>query len=228
METKALPRILPFTIFMAFIGAEGLARYLMGKGLFNIQSSDIGLLYPVKVLVVTCILICFWKNYTEIQWEDLTDIKNNLLSVFSGLLIFILWINLDLTFATQGTPSGYNPKQFEATSLRLFMVAVRLTGAVLLVPIMEELFWRSFLIRYVISSNFSKTPIGMFTWPSFLVTSVLFGLEHHYILAGIAAGIIFNLLLYYTKSISQCIFSHTVANLALGIYVLQTGQWRFW
>ncbi|MBW2187625.1 MAG: CAAX prenyl protease-related protein, partial [Deltaproteobacteria bacterium] len=57
---------------------------------------------------------------------------------------------------------------------------------------------------------------------------VLFGLEHHLIIAGMMAGALFNLLLYRTRSIAQCILSHAVANLALGLYVLQTGQWQFW
>jgi CAAX prenyl protease-like protein len=93
---------------------------------------------------------------------------------------------------------------------------------------MEELFWRSFLIRYIIGNDFSKIPIGTFSWASFLITVVLIGLEHHYFLAGMMAGAVFNLLLYFTRSISQCILAHAVANLALGIYVLQTGKWLFW
>jgi CAAX prenyl protease-like protein len=93
---------------------------------------------------------------------------------------------------------------------------------------MEELFWRSFLIRYVISPDFSRVPIGMFTWSSFLITAVLFGLEHNLFVAGILAGIAYNLLLYYTRSLSACILAHAITNFILGVYVLQTGKWHFW
>jgi CAAX prenyl protease-like protein len=96
------------------------------------------------------------------------------------------------------------------------------------VPVMEELFWRSFLIRYVIASDFEKVPIGKFTWSSFLITSILFGSEHHFFLAGVMAGVAYNLLLNCTRSIALCIFSHAVTNLALGIYVLASNKWYFW
>jgi hypothetical protein len=60
---------------------------------------------------------------------------------------------------------------------------------------MEELFWRSFLIRYITDINFEKDPIGTFTWGSFLLTVVLFGAEHNYIYAGIMVGAVYNLIL---------------------------------
>jgi CAAX prenyl protease-like protein len=110
----------------------------------------------------------------------------------------------------------------------MFMIGARLAGAVLLVPVMEELFWRSFLIRYLIETDFSKVPIGQFTWASCIITVVLFGLEHNLILAGIMAGLAYNLLLYFTRSIFHCTLSHAVTNLLLGLYVLQTGNWHFW
>jgi hypothetical protein len=108
------------------------------------------------------------------------------------------------------------------------MVLFRMAGAVLIVPLMEELFWRSFLIRYIIDKNFENVPPGTFTWVSFLLTVVLFGFEHHYILAGMMAGVFYNLLLYRTRSLAQCVLSHAVTNLALGIYVVSTGKWQFW
>jgi CAAX prenyl protease-like protein len=95
-------------------------------------------------------------------------------------------------------------------------------------PIMEELFWRSFLARYIISADFIRIEVGRFTPASFFLSALLFGLEHNLWLAGIMAGIGFNLVLYRTRSIAQCILSHAVANLLLGIYVLRSGQWQFW
>ncbi|MDT8421063.1 MAG: CAAX prenyl protease-related protein [Desulfuromonadales bacterium] len=228
MRDNALPRILPFALFMGFIGIEGGLNFLQGRGLVAISDTMILSLYPIKTVCVAGVILFYWKHYREIIWRDVTDLKMGAISISGGLLIFALWITLDFNFATQGTPSGFNPGLFENDVIRFTMIAVRLAGAALLVPIMEELFWRSFLIRYVVTSDFSRTTIGTFTWPSFLITALLFGLEHHYILAGVVAGIIFNLILYYTKSIFQCILAHSVANLALGAYVLLTGEWQFW
>jgi CAAX prenyl protease-like protein len=212
---------------MLFIGLEEFARYLQGKAILPVGDQAIYWIYPVKAVAVGAVLIFFRKHYKEMRLSDLGRPAQTVASLLVGLGIFWLWVNMDWSFGTQGTPSGFNPNVFDDPS-RAGMTAVRLAGAVLVVPVMEELFWRSFLLRYIIDGNFFKIPIGTFSWASFLLTVVLFGLEHNYFLAGMMAGAAFNLLLYYTRSISQCIFAHAVANLALGIYVLQTGNWRFW
>jgi CAAX prenyl protease-like protein len=139
-----------------------------------------------------------------------------------------MWIIMDFPAAIMGTLRGFDPNFLREDAARIFLTASRLAGASLVVPVMEELFWRSFLIRYVISPDFSRIPIGSFTWPSFLITAVLFGLEHNLFVAGILAGIAYNLLLYYTRSLSACILAHAVTNFTLGVYVLQTGKWHFW
>ncbi|WP_432823023.1 CAAX prenyl protease-related protein [Trichloromonas sp.] len=228
MDKKSVLRILPFALFMGFIGIEEGVRFLRDHGLLSLTDRDLLFLYPIKAGLVGLVLILLAKSYDEIRLRDFARVGHTAISIISGLGIFLLWINMDWGFATLGDPQGFNPDAIADDGMRTFMVATRLAGAVLVVPVMEELFWRSFLLRYVIDSDFSKIDIGRFTWPSFLIITVLFGLEHNYYLAGMMAGAAFNALLYHTRSIAQCILSHAVANLALGIYVLQSGQWRFW
>jgi CAAX prenyl protease-like protein len=84
------------------------------------------------------------------------------------------------------------------------------------------------LIRYVISPKFESVPLGAFTPGSFLVTAVLFGSEHHLWLAGILAGITYNLLLYRTGRLWPCILAHGITNLILGMHVIITGEWHWW
>ena len=227
MTKTALTRILPFALFMFFIGVEEFVRYLQGEDILHVGDQLIYWIYPVKAALVGAVLICFRKHYREIRLGDLGRPIFTAASLLAGLAVFWLWIHMDWSFGTLGAPAGFDPNVF-AGAEKVGMTAARLAGAVLVVPVMEELFWRSFLIRYIISSDFSKVPVGTFSWASFLITVVLFGLEHHYFLAGMMAGAVFNLLLYMTRSISQCILAHAVANLALGIYVLQTGRWHFW
>ncbi len=112
--------------------------------------------------------------------------------------------------------------------LVILLVFFRFLGAVIVVPIFEELFWRSFALRWVIHEDFTTVPIGTFTWLSFLVIVLGFGFEHHRWLVGLAAGIIYNGLLYYKKDLSACVLAHGVTNLLLGVYVLMTQQWTFW
>ncbi len=145
----------------------------------------------------------------------------------TGLLVFVLWINMDWNFATMGTPDAYDPGILPLKWFYAFIL-VRIFGASVIVPIFEELFWRSFILRYIINPDFTLVKIGTFSWLSFLISSVLFGLEHYYWLAGIAAGLLYNLLICRTRNIWYCIIAHGITNLALGIYVVKTGNWHFW
>ena len=228
MNQNFWSRVLPFTVFMVFVGIEELMRHLHGQQLILLDTQILYPLYALKVFSVGALLIFYRKFYDEINFRHCLQLKTTVFSILTGLLIFALWIYLDWSLFSPGESAGFNPQTISEEANRYAFIACRLTGAVIVVPVMEELFWRSFLLRYLIKSQFATVAIGAFTWPSFLIASVLFGLEHHYLIAGIIAGALFNLLLYKTRSIAQCILAHAIANLALGIYVLQTGQWRFW
>ncbi|MFA7061879.1 MAG: CAAX prenyl protease-related protein [Pedobacter sp.] len=225
---SALPRFLPFAIFMAFIGLDELLRTLIEHGFIQLEASATYFLYPLKTVVTGYILYRYRKEYNELNFKELSIIPTTLLVSCVGVLVFVLWIQMDWTLGASATPPGFNPELLPSVAVRTIMTFFRVVGAVLVVPLMEELFWRSFLIRYIIDNNFEKVRIGTFTWTSFLLTVVLFGLEHNYILAGIMAGIFYNLVLYKTRSLAQCVLAHAVTNLALAIYVVSTGKWQFW
>lgn len=224
----ALFRYLPFAVFMGFIGLDELIRFLAGLGLFTLDPATLQYLYPIKTLTVGGLLYAFKKQYQELSFKDLADIPATLLACAVGLLVFALWIKMDWTLGAAGVPQGFDPTLLPGRNVQFAMTSFRIVGAVLVVPLMEELFWRSFLIRYIIDKNFDSIPLGAFTWASFLISVVLFGLEHHYILAGIMAGFFYNLLLYRTRSLAQCVLAHAVTNLALAIYVVATGKWQYW
>ncbi|NTU42840.1 MAG: CAAX prenyl protease-related protein, partial [Nitrospirales bacterium] len=215
-------------LYMSFIGLEELIRFLMEKGLIHLAESSLLFLYPLKALSVFCAILFLWPRYRELKLLDFSNKQNLLLSISAGILVFVLWVNMDWPFAVFGSPKGYDPTVIENDAVKTGMIAFRLWGASVVVPIMEEIFWRSFLVRYVISQDFRSVPLGQFTWASFIITTILFGLEHNLWLAGIMAGMAYNLLLYRTKGISYCIAAHAVTNLCLGIYVLYTGNWSFW
>lgn len=228
MKNEALPRILPFALFMAFIGLEEALRFGIGKGMVDLPANSLYYLYPVKAFSVGLLLVFLRKSYPEIRLKELKEVGKLVISFAAGVVVFLLWVRMDWSFGTQGTPQGFNPGLLSGNFTRAALTVTRIAGAVIVVPVMEELFWRSFLLRYIIGQDFAKVPIGRFTWPSFLISTVLFGLEHHLFLAGMMAGVAYNLLLYYSKSLSQCIVAHAVTNLALAIYVLVTGKWYFW
>jgi uncharacterized protein len=79
-----------------------------------------------------------------------------------------LWINMDWGWATVGTAGGFDPSVFPRGWVRTTMIGFRMAGAVVVVPVMEELFWRSFVARWLVDPDFAKDPVGAFTpvyWP---------------------------------------------------------------
>jgi hypothetical protein len=229
MRIETVARVIPFAVFMAIIGV-GEALSMLARLLnFSLPGQDILYLYPIRAITAGILLWVFRSRYSELSFSDLGRPMHTLLSILLGILVFIVWITLNLPFTlTPSLATGYDPTLFPEGGVRMAMISVRVVGAVIIVPIMEELFWRSFLTRYLISNSFTTVEIGTFTLSSFLITSVLFGLEHNLIIAGILAGIIYNAILFYTKNLSQCVLSHLITNALLAGYVIFTNQWSFW
>jgi uncharacterized protein len=223
-----LSRTLPFVLFMAFIGVGEGARFLAQHGMLVLEPTTLYYLYPVKTLAVALLLYIYRGEYRELSWKELAQGKQSLAVVAVGLLTCVMWVLTDWTVTVSGAPEGFNPALLPEGAVRVLMTATRVAGAVIVVPIMEELFWRSFLLRYLVDPDFESVPVGHFTWMSFLATTLLFGLEHHLILAGMVAGAVFSVIFYKTRSLAQCVLAHAVTNLALAGYVLYTGRWYFW
>jgi len=213
---------------MVFIGLEELIHFLAGYGFFTLGVTTLYYLYPVKALTVGFMLYAFRDRYCELVFKDLFNLQSSIGACGIGLLVFALWIKMDWTFGSASVPLGFDPTLLPGRTAQIILTSIRIGGAVVVVPLMEELFWRSFLIRYIIDNNFGNVRIGTFTWTSFIFTVVLFGLEHNYFYAGVMAGCLYNILLYRTRSIAQCVLAHAVTNLALSIHVVSKGAWQFW
>lgn len=223
-DSPAFKRILPFTFYLSLLFVFDLLKPLMPEGVLTDNYSAIT--YPVVILAVTVILIYFYRSYDELRYEKL-EIVHLLGALATGTVVFVLWINMDWDFATLGSSEAYDPRILPGRIYYAFL-AVRLVGTALVVPVFEEIFWRSFILRYIINHDFSVVKIGAFSWMSFIISSLLFGSEHYLWLAGIMAGVFYNLLLYWSRSIYVCIIAHSTTNLLLGIYVIRTGNWQFW
>ena len=140
------PRILPFAVYMGFIGISSL---------IPAESSVEILLYPIKTLAVSGLILYFWSTYEELRRPVFSDFQEGTLALGVGILVYIFWVRMDWDWAIQGEMVGYNPFQ-EGEELGLLLATIRIFGAAVVVPIMEELFWRSFLIRWIINKNFEK------------------------------------------------------------------------
>ena len=216
LERPSLPYILPFVLFL-----------LLTVPVYFFPALR-PFFYSAKTILVGVMLWLWRRKYAADISPRLTP-GDWVAALFCGLLVLVIWIVPDGYLVQFGQNPGFDPYALAGSSGGAWgLIAVRLTGAAVVVPVMEELFWRSFLMRYLIHPDFQSVPMGAFTWVSFLSTAVLFGLEHHRILEGIVAGVLFNLLLVRRKKLKGAIVAHGVTNLALGIYVLATGSWMFW
>jgi CAAX prenyl protease-like protein len=98
------------------------------------------------------------------------------------------------------------------------------------VPILEELFWRGWLMRWLIDSkDFERVPLGTFAPAAFWLTALLFASEHgSFWDVGFAAGIVYNWWMIRTRNLWDCILAHAVTNAVLATYVIGAGQWQYW
>lgn len=210
MDKPYIPYIVPFILFIIFTYAGPL---------FNIS---LLIIYPLKTIVVATSLIYFWNDYKhEIGFSF------DWLTIISGIFVFIIWV-LPQGLYPQIGYSEFNPYKLTSGYGVYFAIAIRIIGASLVVPLMEELFWRSFALRYAIDTDFKSVPLGQFSWFSFIFVSVIFGFEHHQWLVGIIAGLVYAGILYRKKDLFVPILSHAITNLLLGVYVVATRKWFFW
>ncbi|UZP67536.1 CAAX prenyl protease-related protein [Desulfovibrio mangrovi] len=225
---KYLPRVAPFAVYMLFVAtSEIIALIPATSSLLSPESQT--LLYPVKITCALATLFFFYRHCNEIRWRELSQLRQSSLSISLGIAVFGLWIYLTQPWAVLSIPqTSFTPQAVPEGVPRTALIAVRLAGAALVVPIIEELFWRSFLIRYLQKADFTSLPIGTISPLTFFGTALLFALEHHSVAAGFLAGLAYNTIYWRTRSIAQCILSHAVTNLLLGLYVIRYEQWWFW
>ena len=216
LEKPWIPYVLPFALFLLLSGP---VRFFPALSPF---------LYIAKTIIVGA-LLWFWRHEYAADISHGLSFREWLTALFCGLLVLVIWIAPEGYLPQFGQNSGFDPHAFGwSKAAAIGLIAVRLIGAAVVVPVMEELFWRSFLMRYLINPDFRAVPVGAFTWLSFMGVAILFGLEHQRVVVGIIAGLLYGLLLIRQKKLKGVILAHGVTNLGLGIYVLLTESWMFW
>ena len=216
MNRPWVPYVAPFVLFLLF---TSLAKYFPAH-------RDI--IYITKTIIVGA-LLWFWRRHYLQDMQPRLSLTGYLAAFLAGLLVLLLWVVPDSILPKIGTPVGFNPYSFDWPQHAVIgLIAIRLAGAALVVPVMEEIFWRSFIMRYVINPDFRSVPLGTFSLLSFTFVAVLFGLEHFRVIQGVLAGTIYGLLVVKQRTLRGCILAHATTNFGLGIYVLYTENWLFW
>lgn len=220
--------IIPFLAVIIAMSLSSLADPLAKLGLVSAANffANEYYVYMIRCIIGLAAIAYFWKQYDEIK------VKFDFLAWIVGLGLIIIWIGFDLLARHYGWTffgvSTASLKPFD-TSFPYVVIAFKIIGMVIVAAVVEEMFMRSFLIRFFTDVNkWDKIPIGTFNWLSFIATVLIFGFLHGLWFVGILSGIIFNLWLYYRKDMFSCIQCHAAANLFLIIYVLITGDWFLW
>jgi len=202
-----------------------MAFVVIGDMLGRLGVDELRWLYPVKILSVALVLLVFWRRYYELaHWQ--LKLGQLLQAALLGVFVFVLWINLNADWMVMGTPIGFDPR--DGGQINLFWVIVRIGGAALVVPVMEELFWRSWLMRWVVNPDFLQQSPANVSIKAFAVTAILFGVEHNQWLAGLVAGVLYAFIYIRSGSLWTAVVAHATTNALLGVWVVLTGEWAYW
>ncbi len=207
--------------FAAYVGLMALDRAIGLPPQFD---------FPLRAVVAGLLIWFFSRPYLDLRPS------RPFASVALGVAVFIIWVGPDLLFGYRHHWLFENSlfgkaEAAIAPNLRQNAPFLAFRGAIscLLVPILEELFWRGWLMRWTINPAFLKVPLGTYSASAFWIVAVLFASEHGpYWEVGLAAGILYNWWLVRTKCLADCILAHGVTNAILSAYVLFSGAWQYW
>lgn len=219
LRHPAVPFVLPFAVFLLFLGIQS----------YNPLPAVVEQL--VRVAVLSAVVWFFSRRVLDFR------LASPALSVLFGIAVFGMWILPDLLFPGYrghwlftNSLTGAVSSSIPADDLRSpFVLLFRTLRAAILVPIIEELFWRGWLMRWLENPDFETVPFGRYAHQAFWISAVLFASEHGpYWDVGLLAGAAYNYWAIRTKRLGDCILAHGVTNLALSVYTITTGKWEYW
>lgn len=198
-----------------------LLALLASSMLVAASSSGFPYLYPVNVIVTAGVLWYLRGNYKPLMkrpsWHG----------VAIGIAVGVIWLLLVPDDESAGTTLTATLATMPAW-LSAGWVVFRILGSVFTVPIAEELAFRGYLLHKLVATDFENVKPGSFSWLSFLLSSVLFGLMHESWLAGTLAGAGFALALYRRGYLGDAIVAHMTSNGLVAVAVLGAGRWELW
>ncbi len=218
-------RVAPFFIFLALTFCQGqfgeASRYWF---------------YLLKTLAGIWLIWMMRPFVAEMKWAFSWE------AVVIGILIFIIWVGIDKWYPSLNqifqrfgwshtkAEKLWNPhdRLGRNSLLAWLFIFVRIFGSALVVPPLEEVFYRSFLYRYITRPDFETVPLGQFLWKPFLLTAAIFGFVHAEWLAGILCGLAFQWLVVKKQRLGDAMTAHAITNFLLGLWVVWKGDWKFW
>ncbi len=219
-----IPFILPFTLYLVF--SQFLSHF----------PDQYPVLYGITIILVglSAIILLRGKKIIKMHSQIAPGILFGIIGIIAWILICRLQLEQSITqflpeWLRPEARASYNPFQsIDNTTGQIAFIMVRLLGLAILVPVIEEVFWRGFLLRWIISPDWQQEKIGVFTIKSFIWINFLFALAHPEWFAAFVYSALITILLYWKRDLWNCIVAHATSNLLLGGYVLYTGNWGLW
>jgi CAAX prenyl protease-like protein len=212
--SPAVVRIAPFFIFVLVTVAQEKIGGVSGGWLYLAKTIiGVGMIFAVRPFVA--------EMHWAVSWE----------AIVTGILIFAIWVGLDSLYPhLQKSKAGWDPlaQLGSHAPLAWLFIATHLLGSTFVVPPIEEIFYRSFLYRYVASKDFLSVSLDKFLPVPFLVTALVFGLAHNEWLAGILCGAAYQWLVLRKNRLGDAMTAHAITNCLLGVWVVWRGAWHFW
>lgn len=219
---KLLACTVPMAVFLAALALVSLLKAIGGSAWLNSPQYWV---YPLQTFICGALLFRYRRVY------DLARPRRLFFTLAIATLVFVLWISPQEFFALPPRVDGFNPDIFAGQRAAYWAtVFLRFLRLVAVVPLVEEVFWRGFLLRYFIDERFDTVPFGSFSRTSFVAVTLGFTLVHSSAdwPAAAVTGALYNVVAYRTKSLSSCVLAHALTNLLLGLWIMRTGQWGFW
>jgi CAAX prenyl protease-like protein len=225
--SPVVARVTPFVVFVLLTSAQG-----------RFGDASLFWFYLLKTLVGLWMIWEMRPVVAEMRWAFSWK------AVVTGVAVFamwvalghgwftqsVLWVKLGIVKAPATAAMPWNPNlQFGAGSpLAWLFIVTRILGSTFIVPPLEEVFYRSFLYRYVASQNFLAVPLNRFLPLPFVASALIFGFSHNEWLAGILCGAAYQGLVIRKNRLGDAMTAHAITNCLLGIWVVWRGAWNFW
>ncbi|MDO4570027.1 MAG: CAAX prenyl protease-related protein [Planctomycetia bacterium] len=223
--------VLPFVLFLLLTSMEPTPEK---EGFFGLLPySSYPWVYTIKILLCAALSgvgFFFWRRFFPLKFTTAT-----ISAIFLGALGTLLWVGIcklqmlwQLPTIGEFSRSAFNPFEHLQGSAAWAFWCVRMVGLALIVPLVEEIFLRGFLLRFMEGENWKELPVGTHSRTSWIVVIVYAALTHP---AEMYAAVLWfglvTLFVQRTKNIWDAVALHATTNLLLGLYVLRSGEWFF-
>jgi exosortase E/protease (VPEID-CTERM system) len=218
---KAINPSAPFLLPLLAVVATALV-----SGLFV---EELDYFYSLRVVVGLLVLAWYHQDYAAGLRQHLRG--RSALSwhaVGVGVAVYVLWIGISALTAPYAAEAPPEALSELATPLVAVWIIGRMLGAVLVVPIVEELAFRGFLLRRLVASDFTKVPYDQWHWWPVLISSLAFAAAHQQWIGGFAAGVLYAYAQKRRGLLSDAIVAHAVTNALIAMQVLLAGHWSLW